>query len=319
MNPYNQSLEGLFKVYGDWNPLAYMKGMDMVDQAGQYNDMQKQLLGQQLEREKQMLPVDVAHKQLTNQGLELGLPGIFADSNLKQDKAVLSRATLDQQHEQFIRDFQAKGSQQEAEQFQRVGQLYAQAGEMLKGIPGMMSHQRAKEILGKNYLPEFDQVPPHLLGAAVGSIGKDMMGVAPKLWGQQQLQDDKQSFLQAQLEKKLAAEKELAAYKASLQEKLAKLKASGNPKTYEAVIVELKKQADQEPDPTRRALILDQVQEFVNLQFAMKQAGAQAGATGKVDVPGVAGLPAIPPAQPPQVRPPQPKPGSSPDNPIVLK
>jgi len=293
-NPYDQSLEGLFKVYGNWNPMAYMRGADMLDQGAKYNDMQSNELALKNDRYKQMTPLEVQHQGLLNQEKEAGLPGLWADSNMKVDKATLSRATLDDQYNQLIRDFKEKASKQDYDELGRVGNTYAQTGEMLKGIPGMMTHARAKELLKQNYLPEFDQIPPHLLGAAISSIGRDMMDAQPKLYGDLLKQNDRQAFLAAENDKKEALARELAVYKSTLAQNLAKIKSSQDPKTLEAAIAQLKRDQQRESDPDRKKIIGDQVQELFNMKWEIDQNKATASAAGKVDPGAVAGLPTTP-------------------------
>lgn len=304
-NPYNQSLEGLFKVYGDWNPLSYVKGMDMLDKGSKYDDLQSEELNLKNQKTKTMMPLEASYQDLINKGKEAELPGIAATSSLAQDKAALSRATLPHQYGNIMQEFQSKASQADLEEMNRAGQMFAQVGERIGYLPGPIQQQEAKRLLGRYWLPEFEQYSPGDLQDTLLNMGKGMMNLQPKPFATMQKQDDQQAFLAAENAKKLQAQKELAAYRTALQEKLANLKASQDPKTLEAVIAQLKLAQQREPSDDRKKIIGEQIQEFFNMKWELDQNRATAGQAGKVDVPGLGGLPAVAPRVPPQVGNPQ--------------
>jgi hypothetical protein len=292
-NPYDSSLEGMFNVYGKWNPLAYMKGADMLDKSGQYNDQQMQELSLRNKQTQEDMPEQLRRSRLMNDEREAGLPGIWAQSNQAVDKAALSRATIDDQFKALQKEFASKASQQDLEELRRAGEAFASVGERIGYVPGPIQQQEAKRLLGRYWLPEFEQYSPGDLQDTLRNMGRSIMDVQPKLYGDLTKQNDKQAFLAAENEKKLAAQKELAAFRASLSERLAKLKQSQDPKTYEAAATQLRLAASREADNARREILAAEAADFEQKAVALKEAAARVKQEGQLDVPAVTGLPGL--------------------------
>jgi hypothetical protein len=267
---------------------------------------------QKMDLEKQLFPEELRKVQLNNDTTSAQLPGIKARSAMFEDDATFSRKTLVPKIDAEIKALHGKINKQDLEELINTGNAYLQAGTLLKDIPGVASHATAKKILGKYYLPEFDQVTPAALGSVFEMIGGKMVQAQPGFMQKQILQDDKQAGVDAQLEKKLNAQKEMALYRAELQKKLQELKpqADKDPKTARAIANKLFLAAQEEKDPDRKALLMEQANGFNEIAFAEIERRAQAGAAAKPDLgalgintnpmPLVPGLPGAQPQQTPQ-------------------
>jgi hypothetical protein len=281
------------------DPAAQELGLKQFGMDQNINQARLAQMLQEQQQNAQMFPGKLQQQSLQNDQMGAQLPGIRALSSLNEDKANLSRNTMAQQLEAAMKEHKGKMTKADLDELNSTGQIYSQAGALLGAVPGPARKAAAKQILGDKYRPEFDQYDPNDLADTVSTIGKWMTEAGSKY----KLETDKidmkaQAAAEAQA-KKIQATKELEVFKASLKEKLDGLKSSGDPKTYEAVIVQLKKAAAQETDPEKRQAILQEAQDFINIQHGMKIAGAGAAQAGKVDVGAATGMQTNPVPQPP--------------------
>jgi hypothetical protein len=270
---------------------------------------------QETQQNAQLFPEKLRQQTLGNDTTAAQLPGIKARSSMFEDDARFSKETLGPKIDLELKNMQGKMGKQDLDDLVNTGNAYLQAGTLLKDIPGVASHATAKKILGKHYLPEFDQVTPSALGAVFEMIGGKMVQAQPGFMQKQTLQDDKQIAADEALDKKLNAQKELAAYRASLQQKLQELKpqADKDPKTARAIANKLFLAAQQEQDPERKALLMEQANGFNEIAFAEIERRAQATAATKPNLgtmgietnpmPPVPGLPGAKPQQPAAAKP----------------
>lgn len=126
------------------------------------------------------LPYDIESKRLRNETTSAQLPGIRATSGKLEDDARFSRETLGSKIEAELKKYSGQMSDAQLKELTNAGQAYAQAGKLLENLPGPASHAAAKQILGQFYRPEFDQVPPHMLGKVVSFFGDEMINAQDK-------------------------------------------------------------------------------------------------------------------------------------------
>lgn len=320
MNPFENQMPNLAAMYGNWNPMAYLKGMQQEDNAAAFN---QELAVQNQEKTKQtkqatsladlMNPLKVQEKTLGNATTLAQLPGVVANSEKAGLDTKMAKDSYTSKLDDMIKGYQFKNKERELAQLEMGGRAYMQAEPMLASVPPPARHAAAKRLLGEFYQPEFDQVPPEKLGQVLNFVGSEMMQSQQKLYQASQIADKKGDVALQINDKRIQSQKELAAYKAALAEKTAAAKKSGDPKTYQAAATELLKAAAAEDDPERKMELVQQAQQFVDLNQAAMVARGQAGQTGKVDTGAVTGLPTMPGPQTPQVT----VPGMAPKSPPI--
>lgn len=298
------NLESLFQA----DPAAQELGLGMM---GRAKAEQEAKLADMLQKSRQteaMNPLLLEQQRLANKQTEAGLaekgaqlPGIQADSSMKQDKAQLSRGTLEAQLSDMLRGYKFKDKERELGELEMAGRAYMQAEPQLATLPPPARHAVARRLLGQYYQPEFDQVSPEELGRTLNFIGSEMQSAQQKFFQAATLADKKAESAASIQDKKLAAQREIATYKAALSERLAAIKKSNDPKSFQHAATQLMNAARTEEDPDRKAALIEQAQEFINLQFAMAQAAGQAQLPTKPDIGAVADIPTMPPAQPPRI------------------
>lgn len=308
--------KSLMDIYGEWNPQAYLEGMNQVGMANQAKQQALTKGQQDIGLADLMNPQRVREAELTNQTRAAQLPGIEAQSAMQGDKARMSKDTYAADLENTLKGYKFKDRERELKEMEMGGQAYMQAEPLLATIPPPARHAAAKRLLGAFYQPEFDKVPPEELGRILNFVGSEMMGAQQKLFQAQNIQDSKTQAALAIQDKKSDTAKSLAEFRSRLTQQGAAAKASGDPKTYQAATVRLLELARNETDPERKAEYLGQAQQFSDLNTAALAARAQAGQAGKVDVGAVTGMPTQPPAPTPQLT----VPGASPpiqNNPLA--
>lgn len=87
----------LASIFGESSVFPVEYGMQQFEGARQNEQLNQQQALQDMLFQEQNDPLKLQHQGLVNQGLEAGLPGIFANSSLSQDKANVSRQSLGEQ------------------------------------------------------------------------------------------------------------------------------------------------------------------------------------------------------------------------------
>lgn len=97
MAQVNAQYPDLSQMFGQYslNPLEY--GMQRFESAQAADKTNQQQALQDMLFQQQNDPLKLEASRLANRGTEAGLPGIFADTSLKQDKAAVSRGSLGEQ------------------------------------------------------------------------------------------------------------------------------------------------------------------------------------------------------------------------------
>ena len=103
-----QAPANLMEMFGSGDPLMGDIAMGQVNQNRSINNLNSQQALQDMFIQNQKLPYELGKLSLENQGLEAQLPGHRANSSLLEDKATISRNTLDKQQDQAIADIAAK-------------------------------------------------------------------------------------------------------------------------------------------------------------------------------------------------------------------
>lgn len=291
------------------DPAAQEMGLKMIGEQRAADRASLEQMLMKMDQEKQMFPHELRAKELGNQTREAQLPSILESTRAQRLDNDFSEQTLGPRVQQTLAQYKGKMTKEQFDDLVNTGNIFTQAGQMLEDIPGLASHSRAREILKEKYLPEFDQVPPQALGRVIRYMGQNMSQLQPDFVKKSALEGMKIEGRKSLEEEKTARAKELAAYKATLQEKLAQVKASAqkDPTTARGIANKLFLAAQQESDPDRKAMLMEQAQGFNEIAFAEIERRAAATNAAKPDL-GKLGietnpLPATPPlpgAQPPQ-------------------
>lgn len=300
-------------------PLAARMAQDNYDQKGRLAQMLLQQQQQSNEDEAALAPIKRQFEQGRVYDQQARLPGTIADSG----KSILGFDQAQRTHEDHIADvlkgYQNKLSDEDAARINKAADVYGQVGSYLKTVPGPAQGAAAKQFLGSFWRPEFEQVPPGQLAEVLSNAGQ-WMGAAKTQYAQAREKQDSINAAKLEAERIKAAKAEaLAKFRASVVKKTETVKASKKPENYRAYSAQLMAAAQAEEDPDKKAALLEQAQQFTDFYFAELDRKAQATAATKPD-PGKLGLEKPEPVPVPQVKPqPAAKPGSSKDNPIVLK
>lgn len=295
--------KSLMDIYGAWNPQAYLEGMNQVGMANQAKQQALTKGQQDIGLADLMNPQKVREAELVNQTRQAQLPGIEAQSAMQGDKARMSKDTYAADLENTLKGYKFKDRERELKEMEMGGQAYMQAEPLLATIPPPARHAAAKRLLGAFYQPEFDKVPPEELGRILNFVGSEMMGAQQKLFQAQNIQDSKTQAALAIQDKKSDTARSLAAYKASLLEKTAAIKKEAKPENYEKTAAALLRQAQQETDPERKAILYEEAQVFVNLRDADQKTRAAAAAAGKIDIGAETGMATVPAKPAPNIIP----------------
>jgi hypothetical protein len=323
-NPYESTIKELPNIFGNWNPMTYLKQMDQQGLADQWNNVQLQGQQEDLSQTKAMNPLLQQKQQISNLENLMQVPGHAANSSMLMDKAKISNDTLDAHIQDVLKGYKFADQKRELDQLNATGQALAQAAPLIagwNGAPGA-AHATAKRLLGSMYPPELDQIPPQHLSTVMGDIGNSMMSASQKYQQAIAPAQIRADALRDVAEVKTNSAEDIAKYKAALSEKLATMKVVGqDPKNYQAAATALLLKANQEKDPEMRQELLKHAQEFSDLHEQGLAIRAQANQAGKPDVSALAGIPVQPGPQrsiipgAPQVQPPGP-PRSTPQSKI---
>lgn len=293
------------------DPAAQELGLQMIgDQRSADKASLEQIL-MKIDQEKQMFPHELRAKQLGNQTQEAQLPGILESNRALKYSNDFNEQTMGPKLQQALSQYKGKMTKEQFDDLVATGNIFTQAGQLLSDIPGLTSHSRAREILKDKYLPEFDQVPPQALGQVIRYMGQNMSQLQPDYVKKANLEGIKIEGKKTVEEEKAIRAKELAAFKATLQEKLAQAKttAQKDPTTARALANKLFLAAQQESDPDRKAVLMEQAQGFNEIAFAEIERRAAATNAAKPDLgklgietnplPQAPGLPGTQPTQQP--------------------
>ena len=296
-------------------PQAFLQGLGAVERTRQ-NDMAT--LQQQFQANEFAQQANPMRLQALQQGIDqhnAQLPGMFADTQLKQDAARKSRETLPGTIEETNRGFDEKRSADNFKRLTNVVQAYGQAGGMLSQVPPAARHAYARQVLGENYRPEiFDQVPPEQLPKMLGKMSEEGSKYAQKA----QLEAQKQAFLMQRDEAKAASAARIAQFKASIVTARTDAAKRG-PNSLNAFAAQLRAAAMNESDPDRAEALRDEANIIVQQMSAAAIATATARSAGGIDPGAATGMATKPVPAPVGFADKKAAPGSSSDNPIILK
>ena len=284
---------------GDPGAFFERQGAWKTQQAKQQADLES--LMQQTDQRRQTLPLDLAQRQANIDIDKARLPGVQADSSIRQRDNKKQELTFDDDMRAYLGKMKSEEMKRYAEQLTQAANAYTMGGQYLEDAPGMANHEMAKQILGPLYRPEFDKIPATALGQAIRYMGQNMSQLAPKFQQEMELLNAKNQFaLNKQLQAQEAAQR-LAEYKGNVQKAVASMQGNKDPKTFEALGVQLRQEqykAIAAGDNERAAFLQEEIDKVVGLIDSLKKAGAAARREGTVDTGAVSGLPTVPPAAP---------------------
>lgn len=271
MAQVNTSYPDLSQLFGvsSLNPLEYgLQRQEMAQSADKIN--QQQALQDMLFQEKND-PLKLAQASLQNQGLEAGLPGIFANSSLAQDKANISRQSLGEQIAGAKSKQNADMSDNDLKIIENSAQKMAMSQNPQEREMGVMLLKQHKDIIRDREKQDAQQVRQLAQIREQGSqarltqqqaidAGKYVKGVGGGGGGsiQDQLSSGKLSF-----------------------EKAATLLAG-------AAFM-----AEQEGDVEKANTYRQMADQYTQQHIQSRQAGAVAGQVGKPDVGALGGIPTV--------------------------
>ena len=261
-------------------------------------------LMQQTQQNSQRFPLELAQKQANIDADNARLPGIKADSAIRERQNKKENLLFDDEMKATLGKMKAEEVRRYGEQLTQAANAYTMGGQYLTDAPGGATHEMAKQVLGPLYRPEFDKIPPTALGEAIRYMGKNMSQLAPKFQQELQMLEIKNQFALAKQQQALEAAQRLAEYKGNVQKAIADLTAKKDPKTWEALGVELRKAqyaAISAGDNEKAAFLQAEIDKITNLQNSLKTAAAGAKKEGEIDAAAVAGLPAVEPQPAPRL------------------
>lgn len=313
------------------DPAAQELGLGFL---GQEKDMNKARLAQQLfetDKQRQMLPLELQGKQLSNQTAQAQIPGLQAQSEKQQLDTRFSRETLGPKIESELSKYKGQMSDSQLKELTNAGQAYMQAGPLLDRMPGVVTHAAAKQILGNFYRPEFDQIPANALGQVISHFGETMVAAQSKYVQQLGL-----------LGAKNEGAKDVAGINANARVEAARIAAAAKIRGYDNEIAQIREKAKLGTYPQRASYYIDKAHQLAEeaafaedeqikkallerakmfgqianeaqqVDLAAKAAAAQEANKGKPDLGGF-GIPTVtPPGQAPGAQVPGMAPGVNP-------
>lgn len=299
-------------------PLAARMAQDNYDQKGQLAQMLLQSQQQKNQEDATIAPLRAQFQQGQNDAQAAQLPGLKALSRSHQLTTDVSEQTHDAHIADELGKYQGLKTSRELQQITQAANAYGQVGAFLGSIPGPARQAAAKQLLGTMWRPEFEQYNVQDLPDVLSTAGKWMSTA--------------QTQYQQALGKQGAVNEgrvDAATVRSDAQVKAAQIRATQaqalqkagqtvkEPKDFQALAVKWSTLADQETDPAMKAQYLDVAQKYLEAAKYLKPAD------NAKPQPNPAALGDILVAPTPRVNPlgtNQPKkPGSSADNPIVLK
>ncbi len=287
---------------------AFLQGMGAMENVRANDD--EALKQQQLKTmfSQQNDPQRLREQDLQNQTLEAQLPGVRAQSSMYEDKAKYSKATNDTAIDDFLKSSKDKVGAQQLKRLTDATQAYGLAGGAMNSIPPAARHAYARQMMGEFYNPElFDRVPPEALPKMLQTMASESTTFSQKV--QAKLQEQAalaQSRAQLQAQKDAAASERASAlqeYKLKLKQVSDSNQKSNNPKTFEAAAVWAQQQAMNEPDPAKRAALVEFAQQQITLKNQLAVNAGAARKPGELDTGAATGMAVVPPGPVPQVKP----------------
>lgn len=269
------------------DPAAQELGLGMIQDQRAQDQMTLEKLMMEMQQKKAGFAEEQRRAKLSNDTIEAQLPGQRATSDLTQDKARFSRETLGASIADQLKTYEGKLQKQDLDELINAGQAYAQAGRgLMSWGPGGVSKEQAKKLLGKFYRDEFDNIPPQYLPQVLSDLGDSMIEAQGKYQQQFGLKGLDIAGKSAIEDKKIQARKDIEEFKGALRSKLESMKASAkkDPKTARAIANQLFLAAQQEQDTDRKAVLMEQANQFNEIAFAEIDRRAQATAATKPDL-----------------------------------
>lgn len=211
------------------NPITTGMGLGMLDRNKQAAEANLARTLFQTDAEKQKLPGQLEQTRIGNETSLAQLPGIRADSSLKEDKSNLSRATYDQQLDEMVKGYKFKDRERELKEIKDLGENYGKAGAILGQLPGPARRAYLKEKFSTIDHPAFDQMNPDQLVDALNKMGE----MSAKASRQFMLQAQKDEEAMAREREKSARSERAAQIRASVAQATKRAVDSKDPKKME--------------------------------------------------------------------------------------
>ena len=226
----DNSFQNLQNVFGIFNPELYNRGEEALNISRDTSLQQLMQSRQNMQQQAQRFPVELRGAELSNQTAEARLPGVMADSSMRQRENRLGAATEDKELEKLLAGYDDARDKAEFDKFMRVGQSYGQAAAILSQLPPPARHAYAKQKLGRDWLPEFDQVPPEMLDKVLANISESSSMMSSRVQAKLAEQAAKQeAALAVEREKQLGRERVIT-LRATLAKQVETAKASKDPR-----------------------------------------------------------------------------------------
>jgi hypothetical protein len=151
----------LQQVFGESSMFPTALGMQQFDSAQKSEGINQQQALQDILFQQQNDPLKLQHASLANQGLQAGLPGLFADSSLKQDRAEVSRQSLGEQIRGEKAEQAAKLSASEVKQLTSQAEAMAMSqdpatrqmgAEILKHTKSMLEDENKQQAMQRRQI-----------------------------------------------------------------------------------------------------------------------------------------------------------------------
>jgi hypothetical protein len=263
--------------FGTNNLFGASMARQQAERAQVNNDINQEGALQELFQNEQMNPLEVQQQRLRNQGLEAGLPGIFADSEGRQLDTRKKRETIDSDIEAHVRNNYASMTQSDANALTAQGQQFIQFAEAARN--GLS-------------LADMSRLPPHLAKLLatpegvekVRLAGEGMMRGAAGVQGKLAEQEAKAAAAQ-ELER-LRQEGRMALQQARgmVQKAVAEAKGEQGAKSLMQLAANIQQKMYSIQDPDTRADMQEEVNKLLAKHEEIMANVARAGKTGSLTV-----------------------------------
>lgn len=149
------------------DPAAQELGLGFLGQEKQLNQANLAQKAFELQKGQAMLPLDMASKKANTTQTETQTKGMVIENQFNTQNM---RTKLMQQYESLRKSM----TDNDYKEIEDAANAYTQGGELLAQLPGVATHAAARQVLGKFYRPEFDQIPPQALGHVISNFGQSM-------------------------------------------------------------------------------------------------------------------------------------------------
>lgn len=311
---YQQTPQGLASMFdanvsNGGGSIAYTPSMMQMLGNQQYADqMTQQDQARQLDFDTQNDPLKLARSSLDNQTLQAHLPGIQADSAIKQRTNSNAAATNDQLLQSMRDKFTNEQINSHVENAASAGTLMSQLAVDARNNP-LGAKDRVRQALianghGDAWHPDWSgaDVAPGQFAKELDDYGRQMQETSSALRSKMQVQDLKNTGLLSVAQEKTKAEQE----KSASREKIAKglfenrLAVAQTKESEQSYGVELTKLAQQETDPVKANEYLARANEALINASRLASASAGVVTAPKADI-NKLGIGSNPPAPMPTV------------------